>query len=116
MQLITQQARLLALQGIALLFVMEDFQVFARATNETAGLTNDSGLHGQSLLYSLFNIMHDKKVCIAIIGMSKQVRVMEKLEKRIKSRFTPTQVCWLCALETACLTTDWSQAFVLAHA
>ncbi|TQS34769.1 hypothetical protein Golomagni_04836 [Golovinomyces magnicellulatus] len=44
--------------------------------------------HRQTLLYNLFDIAQSKKAPILVLGLTTKVDVVERLEKRVKSRFS----------------------------
>ncbi|RKF81835.1 Origin recognition complex subunit 4 [Golovinomyces cichoracearum] len=44
--------------------------------------------HRQTLLYNLFEIAQSKKAPILVLGLTTKVDVVERLEKRVKSRFS----------------------------
>ena len=64
-----------------IIFILDKFESFCAQKNQT-------------LLYNLFDVAQSRAVPICVIGLSSQVDVTERLEKRVKSRFSHRQL-WL---------------------
>lgn len=60
----------------SMVFVLDELDMFCHA-----------GL-GQTLLYNLFDITHNKVAPICVIGITRSVNITELLEKRVKSRYS----------------------------
>ena len=58
-----------------IVFVLDEFESFCSHKN-------------QILLYNLFDVAQSRAVPICVVGLSSQIDVMDKLEKRVKSRFS----------------------------
>jgi len=67
-----------ALGGQPILFVLDDFEFFARGK--------------QTLLYNLLDLTQSSDAAIVVLGMSSNLTVIEELEKRVKSRFSQRQI------------------------
>ncbi|XP_078580458.1 origin recognition complex subunit 4-like [Branchiostoma floridae x Branchiostoma japonicum] len=63
----------------AVLFVLEEFDLFAHHKNQT-------------LLYNLFDVAQSQQAPITVIGLTCRLDVIELLEKRVKSRFSHRQI------------------------
>jgi len=63
----------------SLLFVLEEFDLFA-------------GHHNQTLLYNLFDVAQSAAAPLCVIGLTARLDVLELLEKRVKSRFSHRQL------------------------
>ncbi|XP_040575011.1 origin recognition complex subunit 4 [Lepeophtheirus salmonis] len=62
-----------------IIFLLEEFDLFASH-------------HNQTLLYNLFDVAQSKAAPICVIGLSCQLDVIERLEKRVRSRFSHRQL------------------------
>ncbi|XP_059162417.1 origin recognition complex subunit 4-like [Physella acuta] len=62
-----------------ILFVLEEFDLFAQHKNQT-------------LLYNLFDVAQSAQAPICVIGVTCRLDVIELLEKRVKSRFSHRQL------------------------
>ncbi|KAH9498234.1 origin recognition complex subunit 4 [Bulinus truncatus] len=62
-----------------ILFVLEEFDLFAQHKNQT-------------LLYNLFDVAQSAQAPICVIGITCRLDVIELLEKRVKSRFSHRQI------------------------
>ena len=62
-------------QAIPLIIILEEFELFTNHAKQT-------------LLYNLFDITQTSTTPIFVIGISSDLLVLEKLEKRVKSRFS----------------------------
>lgn len=67
-------------RGEGVLFVMSDFEFFAPAGSS------------HSLLYQIANLLEDTGLRSGFIGMTTHQDVLDGLEKRLKSRFQPTEI------------------------
>ncbi len=63
-----------------ILFVLDEFQRFVHVT------------HGQTVLYSIFNLLQDAALRGAAVCITPHIDVTDHLEKRVKSRFCHRQV------------------------
>jgi origin recognition complex subunit 4 len=61
--------------AMAVVFILDEFDQFAIHPRQT-------------LLYNLFDIAQAKKAPIAVIGLTCRVNIVDRLEKRVKSRFS----------------------------
>ncbi|PHH58413.1 hypothetical protein CDD82_3068 [Ophiocordyceps australis] len=59
----------------AVIFIIDEFDLFASHARQT-------------LLYNLFDIAQSRKAPIAVLGCTTRLDVVERLEKRVKSRFS----------------------------
>lgn len=75
-----------AAQSKPIVFVLEEFDLFAQHKNQT-------------LLYNLFDIAQAGTTPVAVIGLTCRLDVIELLEKRVKSRFSHRQI-YLCNRST----------------
>lgn len=69
-------------QGIAIIFVLDDFERFV---NSYDGML-------QTVLYSLLNFLQDMRLRGACIAMTSVIDVIDGLEKRVKSRFAHREI------------------------
>uniref|UniRef100_A0A8D8VPJ9 Origin recognition complex subunit 4 n=1 Tax=Cacopsylla melanoneura TaxID=428564 RepID=A0A8D8VPJ9_9HEMI len=46
----------------------------------------------QTLLYNLFDVVQSHQTAICVIAITKRIDALELLEKRVKSRFSPTEI------------------------
>lgn len=77
---ISESVAALKQKGKGLIFVVSDFDCFAPAGSS------------HSHLYRITNLLEDTKLRSAFLGMTTQQDVLDGLEKRLKSRFQPTEV------------------------
>ncbi|TGZ83917.1 hypothetical protein EX30DRAFT_94469 [Ascodesmis nigricans] len=59
----------------AVIFILDEFDLFASHPRQT-------------LLYNLFDIAQSRKAPIAVIGCTTTIEILDRLEKRVKSRFS----------------------------
>ena len=59
----------------SVIFILDEFDLFASHPRQT-------------LLYNLFDIAQARKAPIAVLGITTKIDVAERLEKRVKSRFS----------------------------
>ncbi|KAI9143835.1 origin recognition complex subunit 4 C-terminus-domain-containing protein [Paraphysoderma sedebokerense] len=62
-----------------IIFILDKFELFTEHSR-------------QALLYNLFDIAQSKQNPIAVIGLTTHVDVVDKLEKRVRSRFSHRQI------------------------
>jgi len=67
--------------GKAVFFVLDQIELFAKSK--------------QNLLYSLLNLMQEREMSVAIIGIASVLHIMDMLEKRVKSRFSDRYTLFL---------------------
>lgn len=66
------------LAGQPVFFILDGFESFVSNVK-------------QILLYNLLDWMHTNSVQVAVVGLTRTLTVMQKLEKRVKSRYV-----WRC--------------------
>ncbi len=59
----------------SVIFILDEFDLFTSRPRQT-------------LLYNLFDIAQARKAPIAVLGLTTKIDVVERLEKRVKSRFS----------------------------
>ena len=59
----------------SVIFILDEFDLFTSHPRQT-------------LLYNLFDIAQARKAPIAVLGLTTKIDVVERLEKRVKSRFS----------------------------
>jgi origin recognition complex subunit 4 len=59
----------------SVIFILDEFDLFTTHPRQT-------------LLYNLFDIAQARKAPIAVLGVTTKIDVVERLEKRVKSRFS----------------------------
>ena len=64
---------------VPLIFVLDEFQEFAKRNKQT-------------LLYTLLDILQSGETQMAVVGLTGKIDVVESLEKRIQSRFSHRQI------------------------
>jgi hypothetical protein len=118
LSVILENARIEATFGVSLIFVLEEFEAFAKhfdssggssgsgsgsgsssgggsgasSSSATATAAGEVGLHRQSMLYALLDLVQDPRLSVAVVALSCRAKVMDSLEKRLRSRFTTAQV------------------------
>ena len=64
---------------VPIIFVLDEFQEFAKRSKQT-------------LLYTLLDILQSGETQMAVVGLTGKIDVVESLEKRIQSRFSHRQI------------------------
>lgn len=78
LRFLVDAARHGGISGRPLLFVLDDFEGFARGK--------------QTLLYNLLDLTQSSAAAIVVVGLSSSLTVLESLEKRVRSRFSQQQI------------------------
>jgi hypothetical protein len=122
LSVILENARIEATFGVSLIFVLEEFEAFAKhfdssgsssgsgsaSVSATATAAGEVGLHRQSMLYALLDLVQDPRLSVAVVALSCRAKVMDSLEKRLRSRFTTAQVSYCCCMSYYCCTSRFA--------